>query len=55
MSNNRTEMVDNIILRQSNRSETFSGSIDISTTQDNMIMQSSKTIEWNSGEKSNLF
>lgn len=55
MSDNRTEMVDNTLLRQSDKSETFAGSIDISSTQDNMIMQSAKTIEWNSGEKSNLF
>lgn len=55
MSNNRTEMIDDTLLRQSNRSETFAGSIDIHTTQDNMVMQSAKTIEWNSGEKSNLF
>ncbi|SHK24601.1 type VI secretion system Vgr family protein [Chryseobacterium polytrichastri] len=55
MSDNRTEIVDETILRQSKKSETFSNSIDISTTQENIVMQSAKTIEWNSGEKSNLF
>ncbi|KMQ65330.1 hypothetical protein ACM39_16795 [Chryseobacterium sp. FH2] len=55
MANNRTEMVDETVLRQSKTSETFAGEINISSTQENMTMQSAKTIEWNSGEKSNLF
>lgn len=55
MSNNRTEMVDETILRNSKSSETFAGEININTTKENMTMQSAKTIEWNSGEQSNLF
>ena len=55
MANNRTEMIDETVLRQSKKSETFSGAIDINTTQENITMQGAKTIEWNSGEKSNLF
>ena len=55
IANNRTEMVDETVLRNSKSSETFAGEININTTKENMTMQSAKTIEWNSGEKSNLF
>jgi len=48
-------MVDETILRNSKSSETFAGEINIITTKENMTMQSAKTIEWNSGEQSNLF
>ena len=55
VANNRTEMVTETVLRQSNNSETFSGEIQVNTTEGNMTMQGAKEIEWNSGEKSNLF
>ncbi|KQT24188.1 hypothetical protein ASG22_09235 [Chryseobacterium sp. Leaf405] len=54
-SNNRTEFIQETVLRNSKNSETFAGEINIHSTQENMVMQSAKTIEWNSGEKSNLF
>ncbi|WP_317166974.1 MULTISPECIES: phage baseplate assembly protein V [Chryseobacterium] len=55
ISNSRTEIADDIALRQAKKAETFSGAIDITTTEENITIQGAKTIEWNSGEKSNLY
>jgi Rhs element Vgr protein len=54
-SNNRTELIQETVVRNSKNSEMFAGEINIHSTQENMVMQSAKTIEWNSGEQSNLF
>ncbi|WP_294329415.1 phage baseplate assembly protein V [uncultured Chryseobacterium sp.] len=55
ISNSRTEIADDIALRQAKKAETFSGAIGITTTEENITIQGAKTIEWNSGEKSNLY
>jgi uncharacterized protein involved in type VI secretion and phage assembly len=54
-SNNKTEVASGTVLRKSKKSETFSEDVDINSSKENMVMKSAKTIEWNSGEKSNFF
>jgi type VI secretion system secreted protein VgrG len=54
-SDNRTEISSEVTSRQSKKSELFSDEISFNSTKENMQMKSSKTIEWNSAEKSNLF
>ncbi|OXA89517.1 type VI secretion system Vgr family protein [Flavobacterium hercynium] len=54
-SDNRTEISTETTSRQSKKSELFSDEIDINSTKENIKMNSSKTIEWNSAEQSNLF
>jgi type VI secretion system secreted protein VgrG len=54
-ANNKTEIASETIQRQSQNSETFSEEIVLNSSKENMVLQSAKTIEWNSAEKSKLF
>jgi len=55
MSNTRTEIASNEITRQSLSSNTFADKIDMFSSKQNMTLQSGKSVEQNSGEKSILF
>lgn len=54
MSDNRTEIIDKNYDRQSDSVDIVANKI-IASSQDDIIMQSVKTVYMNSGEKSNLF
>lgn len=51
MSNNRTEMVDNDYTRQSATSDIFAKKITAVSSEDDILIQSAKTVHLNSGEK----
>ena len=51
MSNNRTEMVDNEYTRQSSTSDIFAKKITAVSSEDDILIQSAKTVHMNSGEK----
>jgi len=55
LSNSRTEVVDNDYTRTSATSLEIAEEITINSTKENMLMQSAKTVAFNSGEKSNVF
>ncbi len=54
-SDNRTELVDETFNRQAEISNEVAGEISIFSQEENMTLQSGKTVEFNSVEKSNLF
>lgn len=54
-SDNRTELIDKTFNRQSEISNEIAGEISMFSKKENMTLQSGKTIEFNSAEKSNLF
>lgn len=55
MSDNRTEIVQKDYIRNSATSFETADEVSINSTKENMIMQSAKTVAFNSGEKSNIF
>ena len=54
-SDTRTEMVEKEFRRQSETSNEIAGEISMFSEKENMTMQSGKTVEFNSAEKSKLF
>ena len=54
-SDTRTEMVEKDFFRQSETSTEIAGEISMFSEKENMTMQSGKTVEFNSAEKSKLF
>ncbi|KQS88803.1 phage baseplate assembly protein V [Chryseobacterium sp. Leaf394] len=54
-SDTRTEMVEKEFFRQSETSNEIAGEISMFSELENMTMQSGKTVEFNSAEKSKLF
>lgn len=55
MSDNRTEIVDQDYTRKSATSFELAEEVTMNSTKENMMMQSAKTVKFNSGEKSNIF
>lgn len=55
MSDNRTEMIEKNYVRNSATSFEMAEEVTINSTKENMMMQSAKTVAFNSGEKSNIF
>jgi len=51
MSNNRTEMVDNDYTRQSSTSDIFAKKMTATSSEEDILIQSAKTVHMNSGEK----
>jgi hypothetical protein len=51
MSDNRTEMVDNDYTRQSSTSDIFAKKMTAMSSEDDILIQSAKTVHMNSGEK----
>ena len=55
VSDNRTEVVEKEYTRNSATSFETAQEMSINSTKENMMMQSAKTVAFNSGEKSNIF
>ena len=55
MSNNRTEMVEKDFIRQADTSNEIASEVTIFSQKENMTLQSGKTVEVNSAEKSKMF
>lgn len=55
MSDSRTEIVENSYTRTSVTSLEIAEEITLNSTKENILMQSAKTVAFNSGEKSNVF
>ncbi|PZR22082.1 MAG: hypothetical protein DI539_06395 [Flavobacterium psychrophilum] len=55
VSDNRTEIVAKDYTRQSATSLETAEALTLNSTKENMMMQSAKTVAFNSGEKSNIF
>lgn len=55
MSDNRTEMIEKNYVRNSATSFEMAEEVTMNSTKENMMMQSAKTVAFNSGEKSNIF
>ena len=55
ISDTRNEMADKEIKRHSLTSDTMADKIDMFSTKENMTLQSGKTVQQNSAEKSNMF
>ena len=55
MSNNRTEMVEKDFMRQADTSNEIASEVTIFSQKENMTLQSGKTVEVNSAEKSKMF
>ena len=55
MSDNRTEIVDQDYTRKSATSFELAEEVTMNSMKENMMMQSAKTVKFNSGEKSNIF
>jgi type VI secretion system secreted protein VgrG len=55
VSDNRTEIVAKDYTRQSATSMETAEKVTLNSTKENMMMQSAKTVAFNSGEKSNIF
>ena len=55
MSNNRTEMVEKDFIRQADTSNEIASEVTIFSQKENMTLQSAKTVEVNSAEKSKMF
>lgn len=55
ISDTRNEVAEKAIQRQSLSSDTQADKIDIFSTKENMTLQSGKTVQQNSAEKSNMF
>ncbi|OAH66482.1 hypothetical protein AXA65_17920 [Chryseobacterium sp. FP211-J200] len=51
MSNNRTEMVDKDYTRQSSTSDIFAKKMTATSSEEDILIQSAKTVHMNSGEK----
>ena len=51
MSDNRMEMVDNDYTRQSSTSDIFAKKMTAISSEDDILIQSAKTVHMNSGEK----
>jgi uncharacterized protein involved in type VI secretion and phage assembly len=54
-SDNRTELVESNFKRQAAISDEIAGEVSIFSEKENMTMQSGKTVEFNSAEKSKMF
>ncbi|WP_136669250.1 DUF2345 domain-containing protein, partial [Flavobacterium sp. H122] len=54
-SDNRTELIENNFKRQATVSDEIAGEVSIFSEKENMTMQSGKTVEFNSAEKSKMF
>ena len=54
-SDNRTEVVEKEYTRDAKKSDHFADEVSITTSKENIIIQSAKSVKWNSTEKSNLF
>ena len=55
ISNNRTEMVEKDFIRQADTSNEIASEVTIFSQKENMTLQSGKTVEVNSAEKSKMF
>ncbi|MCG8894740.1 Vgr family protein, partial [Tenacibaculum finnmarkense] len=54
-SDNRTEQIDKVFSRTSEISNEVAGEVSLFSEKESMTLQSAKTVEFNSVEKSNLF
>ncbi|NHN27597.1 hypothetical protein FIA58_018100, partial [Flavobacterium jejuense] len=54
-SDNRTEIVDKDFIRQADISNEIASEVSVFSEKENMTLQSGKTVEFNSAEKSKLF
>ena len=54
-ADSKTEMVKKDYTRSSKKSDVFAKEINMTSTKENMLLQSAKTVEINSNEKTNLF
>lgn len=55
MSDNRSEIIEKDYTRTSGTSTEMAEEVTLNSTKENMMMQSAKTVAFNSGEKSNIF
>lgn len=55
MSDNRTDAIEQDFTRSSTKSDEYAGEVSVFSTKENMTMQSAKTVNINSAEKSKLF
>jgi type VI secretion system secreted protein VgrG len=55
ISDNRTEIAENNYTRKSATSMEMAEEVNLNSTKENILMQSAKTVAFNSGEKSNIF